>query len=60
MFSNRHSTRKPQSGGATINSDVGITWITMIAFAMDWFKTFEVPTFELNEITSGNNEYIDK
>ena len=32
----------------------------MIDPTAGWFEIFEVPTFELDDITVGNDEYIDK
>ena len=32
----------------------------MINPAMGWFKIIKLPKYELNEVTGGNNEYIDK
>ena len=34
--------------------------MTIIDSATGWFKCFEIPTYDLNEVTSGNNEYVDK
>ena len=34
--------------------------MAMIAPATGWFKTVEIPTFELEEVKKGNDEYIDK
>ena len=33
--------------------------MTMIGPAMGWFEIVEVPTFDLDEVTSGNYDYID-
>ena len=34
--------------------------MTMIYPAKGWFENFEVPTVDLDEVTGGNDEYIDK
>ena len=34
--------------------------MTMIDTVMGWFEIFKLPTFDLNEVTGGNDEYIDK
>ena len=34
--------------------------MTIINPAMGWFEIVEVPTFDLYEVTGGNDEYIDK
>ena len=47
-------------GDAIINNNGTLTWMMMIDPATGWFEIFEVPTFELDDITVGNDEYIDK
>ena len=32
----------------------------MIDLATGWFGIVEIPTFDLKEVTIGNDEYIDK
>ena len=34
--------------------------MSMIDPAKGWFEIVEVPTFDLDEVTGGNDEYIDK
>ena len=34
--------------------------MTMIDPATGWFEIVEIPTFDLEEVTIGNVEYIDK
>ena len=34
--------------------------MTMIKPTTGWFEIVEIPTYELNEVTGGNDEYIDK
>ena len=34
--------------------------MTMIDPAKGWFEITKVPMFDLNEVTVGNDEYIDK
>ena len=34
--------------------------MTMIDLATGWFEIVEIPTFDLDEVTAGNDEYIDK
>ena len=34
--------------------------MTMIDPTTGWFKIFEIPMFKLDEVTAGNDEYIDK
>ena len=52
------SIRKHHPGIYTIKNNVGLTWMKMINPAMGWFEIFEVLTFDLNEETGGNDEYI--
>ena len=52
--------RQHQPGGAIINNNFSITCMPMIEPATGWFEIVEVPMFDLNEVTEGNNEYIDK
>ena len=33
--------------------------MTMIDPTTGWFKIFEIPTYDLEEVTGGNEEYID-
>ena len=37
-----------------------MTCMTMIDPVTGWFEIFEIPTFDLDEVTSGNDEYMDK
>ena len=34
--------------------------MTTIDLATGWFKIVQIPTFDLEEVTIGNDEYIDK
>ena len=34
--------------------------MTMIEPETGWFEIVEIPTFNLDEVTAGNDEYIDK
>ena len=34
--------------------------MTMIEPAKVWFVIVEIPTFDLDEVTAGNDEYMDK
>ena len=34
--------------------------MTMINPAIVWFEIVKIPTYDLNEVTGGNYEYIDK
>ena len=54
------SIRQLNLGGAIIKNNVSLTCITMINTYTGWFDTIEVLTYDLNEVTGGNYEYIDK
>ena len=54
------SIRQYHRGGATINSDVSITYMAKVYPCMDWFEIFEVPAFNIDEVTVGNDEYINE
>ena len=47
-------------GGNTIKSDVILICMTMIGPATCWFEIVKLPTFDLNEVLSGNDEYFDE
>ena len=52
----RKSIRQQQPGGAIIWKNASMTCMTMIDPATGWFKIFEMPTFNLDEVTASNNE----
>ena len=52
--------RQHPLGVTTMNSDDSISCKMMIEPTMGWFEIIEVTTFDLNEVTDGNTEYIDK
>ena len=54
------SRRPDQPGGAIIRNNVSLTFMTMTDPATGWFEIFEIPTCNLDEVTGGNDEYIDK
>ena len=37
-----------------------LTCMTMIDPATGWFDIVKIPTFDLDEVRAGNDEYIDK
>ena len=49
------SITKHQTGGAIIKNNVSLTFMIMIDPATGWFKIFEVPTFDIDKETGGNN-----
>ena len=56
----RKSIRQHQPGGVIIRKNVNLTRMTMNDPATGWFEIIEIPTFDLNKVTAGNDEYIDK
>ena len=51
---------KQQLGGAIINNNVSLTCMTIINPPMGWFEIIKIPTYNLNEVTGGDYEYIYK
>ena len=54
------SIKQQQPGGAIINNDVSLACMTMINPATGWFEIVLVPTYNLDEVTGGNIDYVDK
>ena len=54
------SIRQQQPGSAIIRNKDSLTCMTIIDPATGWFKIVEIPTFDLDKVTSGNDKYIDK
>ena len=51
---------KQQPGGDIVWKNSSLTCMPMIDPATGWFEIFKIPTFDLYELTAGNNVYIDK
>ena len=51
---------KQQPVGAIIKNNVSLTCMTIINPAMVWFEIFKVTTYDLDEATEGNDDYIVK
>ena len=54
------SIRQHHMGGTIIKTNLSLTCMTRIYSATDWFKIIEIPTYNLDEVTGGNDDYIDK
>ena len=54
------SIRQQQPGGAIINNNVSLACMAMIDPAMGWFEIVGIPTYNIDEVTGPNYEYIDK
>ena len=54
------SIRKNQPGGVIIHKNVSLTYMKTIDPDTGWSKIVEILTFDLAEVTDGNDEYIDK
>ena len=48
------------SCGSVVWKNVSLTWMRMIDPATGRIKNFEIPMFDLDEVTGGNDEYIYK
>ena len=44
--------------GAIFNNNFSLAFMTMIDPDMGWFEFFKVLTYDLDEVTGGNNDYI--
>ena len=53
------SIRQQHLGGAIINNNFCLAFMTIIDPAIGWFEIFKVPMFDIFEVTGGNDEYID-
>ena len=56
----RKSIRQQYPGDTIISNNVSLTCMTTIDPATGWFEIVQIPTFDLNEVTGGNDAYIDK
>ena len=56
----RKSTIQQHPGGSIIRKNVSLTCMMIIDPATGWFKIVQIPTFDLEEVTIGNDEYIDE
>ena len=52
------SIRQHHQGGAIINNNISLTCMMIIDPGTGWFEIFEVMTFDLYEVTGGNDDYI--
>ena len=51
------SIRQQHTFGAIIKNIFSLTWMTMIDPDTDWFRIFEILTYDLNEVTDSNDDY---
>ena len=51
---------KHQSGCAIIRKNFSLTYMMTIEPTTSWFGIAEIPTFDIDEVTTSNDEYIDK
>ena len=54
------SIRQHHPGGTVIRHNSSLTCMPMIDPTTGWLEIVETPTFDLEEVTIGNDEYIDK
>ena len=45
--------------GANLKNNVSLTCMMMIDPATGWFKIFQKPMYDLDDVTGGNDDYID-
>ena len=48
------SIRQHQPGGTVILNNNSVSFMTIIDLTTGWFEIFEIPTFDLKEVTIGN------
>ena len=56
---NSKSIIKHQQGGSIIKNNCSLACMKMIDRATSWFEIIKVPTYDLDEVTGGNDEYSD-
>ena len=54
------SIKQQQLGGAIIKNNVSLTCMKMIDPTKGWFEISLIPTYDLDVVTVGNYEHIDK
>ena len=54
------SIRQQHPGRTIIFKNASLSCMTILDPTTGWFKIFEIPMFDLDEVTAGNDEYIDK
>ena len=54
------SIRQQQPGGSIILNNASLTRMKINDLATGWFKNFNIPTFDLDEVTADNDEYVYK
>ena len=53
------SIRQHHPGGTVIRKNTSLTCMPMIELAPGWFDIVEITTFDLEEVSPGNDKYID-
>ena len=53
-----NSIIKQQPGGAVVWNNAGLTSMTIIEPVTGWLEIVDIPMFDLNEVMTGNYEYI--
>ena len=54
------SIRQQDMGGAIIKNNISLTCMKTIYPSTGWFEIYKVLTYDLDDVTGGNDEYIDK
>ena len=50
-----NAIRQHHTGKVITNKDMSITYLTILDPAIGWFNFFEIPCFDLAEVSKGNN-----
>ena len=54
------SIRQHKMGGDIIKNNVCLAFMPIIEPTTGWVEIVEVPTFNLDDVTGGNDDYIDR
>ena len=46
-------------GGTIAKNNISLTCMMIIYPDKGWFKIIEIPTYNINEVTGGDDDYID-
>ena len=55
-----NSIRQNQLSGTIIQNNASLTYMKMIGPAMGWFEIAKLLTYDIDKVTGGNDDYIDK
>ena len=52
--------RQHNPGGTIVKINYSLPYMTMIKTTTSWFEIVKIPTYDLDEVTGGNDQYRDK